>query len=102
MLEIVPKYADQVTATFDVLVTSAVNCVDAPEATVTIVGVTVTATAAFTVSVKDLDEVSLGDDESVTSMVMVNEPLCEVVPAIDPADWTVIPVGSEPEESVHV
>ena len=45
MLEIVPKEADQVTATFDVLVTRAVNCFDAPEATVAVVGVTVTTTA---------------------------------------------------------
>ena len=44
MLEIVPEEADQVTATFDVLVTTAVNCVDAPETTVAVEGVTVTTT----------------------------------------------------------
>jgi hypothetical protein len=44
VLEIVPKEANQVTATFDVLVTTAVNCVDAPEATVAVAGVTVTTT----------------------------------------------------------
>lgn len=93
---------DQVTATFDVLVTRAVNCVDAPEATVTVVGVMVMATAATTVRVRDLDDVSFGDEESVTRTVKVNEPLCDVVPEIDPDDCTVIPVGSEPEESVHV
>jgi hypothetical protein len=102
VLEIVPEEADQVTATFDVLVTRAVNCVDAPEARVTVEGVTVTATATITVSVKDLDEVCLGEEESVTSTVILNVPVCEVVPEIDPADCTVIPVGSEPDESVHV
>jgi hypothetical protein len=35
-------------------------------------------------------------------MVAVNEPVCEVVPEIDPADCTVIPLGREPEESDHV
>ena len=48
------------------LVTSAVNCVDAPDATVTVVGVMLTATAAMTLSVRDLDEVCLGEEESVT------------------------------------
>lgn len=45
MLEIVPREADQVTATLDVWVTRAVNCVDPPEVTVTVAGVTVTTTA---------------------------------------------------------
>jgi hypothetical protein len=99
VLETVPGEADHVTATFDVLVTTAVNCVDAPEATVAVVGATVTATAAVTVRVKDLDEVCFGDEESVTSTVIAKEPLCEVVPEIDPADCIVIPVGREPEES---
>jgi hypothetical protein len=98
----VPNEADQVTATFDVLVTDAVNCVDAPEITVALVGAMVIATAAMTVRVRDFDEVSFGDEESVTSMVAVNEPVCEVVPETDPADCTVIPLGSEPEESDHV
>lgn len=84
------------------LVTDAVNCVDAPEVTVAVVGVMVIATAAMTVRVRDFDDVSFGDEESVTSIVAVNEPVCEVVPAIDPADCTVIPLGSEPEESVQV
>ncbi len=79
------------------LVTNAVNCVDAPDATVTAVGVTLTATAAATVRVKVLDEVCLGEEESVTWIVMLNEPVCEVVPEIVPADCTAIPVGSEPE-----
>jgi hypothetical protein len=83
-------------------VTDAVNCVDAPEVTVALVGVMVIATAAMTVRVRDFDDVSFGDEESVTSIVAVNEPVCEVVPAIDPADCTVIPLGSEPEESVQV
>jgi len=83
-------------------VTDAVNCVDAPEVTVAVVGVMVIATAAMTVRVRDFDDVSFGDEESVTSIVAVNEPVCEVVPAIDPADCTVIPLGSEPEESVQV
>jgi hypothetical protein len=34
--------------------------------------------------------------------VILNEPVCEVVPEIDPEDCRVIPVGREPEESVHV
>jgi hypothetical protein len=98
----VPKEADHVTATFDVLVTVAVICVDAPEITVALVGAMVTATAAFTVRVRDLYDVCFGEEESVTAIVAVNEPLCDVVPAIDPADCTVIPLGSEPEESVQV
>jgi len=52
--------------------------------------------------VRDFDEVSFGDEESVTSMVAVKEPVCEVVPEIDPADSTVIPLGRDPEESVQV
>ena len=44
----------------------------------------------------------MGDEESVTLMVIVKEPLCEVVPEIDPADCTEIPLGREPEESVQV
>ena len=86
----------------DVLLTRAVNAVDAPEATLAVVGVMVIATAAFTGRVRDFDEVSFGDEESVTSMVAVNEPVCEVVPEIDPADCTAIPLGSVPEESDHV
>jgi hypothetical protein len=101
-VETVPGEADQVTATLDVLLTKAVNAVDAPEATLAVVGVMVIATAAFTVRVRDFDEVSFGDEESVTSMVAVNEPVCEVVPEIDPADCTAIPLGSVPEESDHV
>jgi hypothetical protein len=62
----------------------------------------VTATAATTVSDRDFVEVSFGDEESVTSTVALNVPVCEVVPEIDPADCTEIPVGSEPEESVQV
>ena len=85
-----------------VLLTKAVNSVDMPEATLAVVGVMVTATAAFTVRVRDFDEVSFGDEESVTSMVAVKEPVCEVVPEIDPADSTVIPLGRDPEESVQV
>jgi hypothetical protein len=34
--------------------------------------------------------------------VILNVPLCVVVPEIDPADCTVIPEGSEPEERVQV
>jgi hypothetical protein len=101
-LEMVPKEADHVTATFDVFVTDAVNCVDAPEVSVADVGVMVIATPAMTVRVRDFDDVSFGEEESLTSMVAVNDPVCEVVPEIDPADCTVIPVGSEPEESVQV
>ena len=96
-----PGEADQVTATFDVLLTSAVNCSVPPEAIVAIVGVMVTSTLA-TVRVKDLDEVSFGDEESVTLTVAVNSPVCEVVPESDPDDCKVIPVGSDPEESDHV
>jgi hypothetical protein len=56
---------------------------------------------AATVRVKDWDEVSLGEEESLTSMVILNEPVCEVVPESDPAGCTVIPVGSVPDESVQ-
>jgi|HubBroStandDraft_4_1064222.scaffolds.fasta_scaffold579560_3 hypothetical protein len=98
----VPAEANQVTPRFDVLMTTAVNCVDAPDATVMLVGVTLTATAASTVRVNDFDEVCLGEEESVTLTVKVNEPVFEVVPEIDPADCRVIPLGREPEESVHV
>ena len=84
------------------LVTRAVNCVDVPEATVMVVGVTVTATAGFTVRVKDWNEVCLGEEESLTSTVILNWPVCDGVPEIDPADCTMIPLGSEPEESVQV
>jgi hypothetical protein len=55
-----------------------------------------------TVRVKDLDAVSFDEEESVTSTVILNWPVCEVVPESDPADFTVNPVGSEPEESVQV
>ena len=51
LLEIVPGEADQVTATLDVFVTRAVNCVDMPEATVAVAGVTTTATLAPFVTV---------------------------------------------------
>jgi hypothetical protein len=33
---------------------------------------------------------------------MLKEPVCEVVPEIAPDDCTVMPEGSEPEESVQV
>jgi hypothetical protein len=66
VFEIVPGDADQVTATFDVLVTVAVNCVDAPETKVIVEGLTVTDTGAITVRVKDLDEVCFGEEESET------------------------------------
>jgi hypothetical protein len=82
----VPNDADHVTATSEVLVTVAVNCVDAPEVRVAVVGEMVIATAASTVRVRGLYEVCFGDEESVTAMVAVYEPDCEVVPAIDPAD----------------
>ena len=62
---------------------------------------TVTATGAITVRVRDLNDVCLGEEESVTSTVKLNVPFCEAVPEIDPADCTVIPLGSEPEESVQ-
>lgn len=55
-----------------------------------------------TVRVNAFEEVSCGEEESPTSTVMLKEPVCEVVPEIDPADCTVMPVGNEPEESVHV
>lgn len=51
MLETVPEDANQVTAMLDVLVTRAVNWVDAPEATVAVVGVTVTTTLGVLVTV---------------------------------------------------
>ncbi len=97
----VPKDADHVTATFDVLVTDAENWVDAPEVTFAVVGVMVIATAAITVRVRDLYDVCFGDDESVTSTVAVNVPDCDVVPEIVPDDCTVIPEGSEPEERLQ-
>jgi len=100
--DIFPGEADQVTATLDVLVTNAVNCSVPPEATVAVAGVTVTATGAITVRVKDLEEVCFGEEESVTSTVILNWPVCDVVPESHPADCTAIPVGSEPEESVQV
>lgn len=102
MLETFPEEVNQVTPTFDELVTTAVNCVDAPDATVMLVGVMLTATAAMTVRVKDFDEVCLGEEESVALTVILNEPVFEVVPEIDPDDCKVIPVGREPDESVHV
>lgn len=101
-LDIVPKEADQVTAAFDALLTNAVNCSVPPEATVAVVGVTVTATGATTVRVNGCVDVCFGEAESMTSTVILNWPVCEVVPETDPADWTVIPLGSEPEKSVHV
>ena len=45
MLEIEPKEADQVTATFEVLITRAVNCWVPADATVVVAGETVTCTA---------------------------------------------------------
>ncbi len=55
-----------------------------------------------TVRVNGLDELCLDDEESVTSTVILNEPVCEVVPEIDPADCNVIPVGSGPEDRVQM
>jgi hypothetical protein len=85
-----------------VLVTVAVNCVDAPETRVMVEGLTVTDTGAITVRVKDLDEVCFGEEESETCTVILNWPLCEVVPESNPDDCKVIPVGSEPEVIVQV
>lgn len=56
----------------------------------------------LTVRVKGSDEVCRGDEESVTSTVMLNWPVCDVVPESNPTDCKVIPAGSEPEVSVHV
>jgi hypothetical protein len=51
VLETVPEEANQVTARLDVLVTRAVNWVDAPEGTVAVVGVMVTITLGALVTV---------------------------------------------------
>jgi hypothetical protein len=102
VVETVPGEALHVTATLGVLLTSAVKSVDVLEATLAVVGVMLIATAAFTVRVRDCVEVCLGEEESVTSMAKLNVPLCEVVPEIDPADCTAIPLGNEPEASDQV
>ena len=73
MLEIVPGDADHVTATFEVLLTKAVNCKDPADGTVGVDGVTVTATVEpLTVSAKDLVAVCFGEEESDTWTVKLN------------------------------
>ena len=62
----VPKEADHVTATFEVLVTSAVNCVDAPEATVAVAGVMVTATTGAAATVIANASPKAKSEESLT------------------------------------
>jgi hypothetical protein len=66
LLEIVPGEADQVTATFDVFDTRAVNCSVPPEDTVAVAGMTVTDTAAATVKDRDVEDVCFGEEESAT------------------------------------
>ena len=61
------------TATFEVLLTKAVNCCDPADGTVAVAGVTVTAIVkAPTVKVKDLVAVCFGEEESETWTVKVN------------------------------
>jgi hypothetical protein len=56
----------------------------------------------LTVSVKDCEAVSCGEEESDAFTVKVNCPACVVVPESDPLDCNVIPVGSVPEVSVQL
>ena len=73
MFEIVPGDADHVTATFEVLLTKAVNCCDPADGTVAVAGVTVTATVRLpTVSAKALIAVCFGEEESDTWTVKLN------------------------------
>ena len=94
-----PRDADQVTATFDVLLTSAVNCNVPLEATVVIDGLTVTVTGGglLTVSVRVWLAVLLGEEESIAWTVKLNCPDCDVVPEIVPLLCRLKPDGSVPE-----
>ena len=88
-LEIVPPFAVQVTAVFEVLLTLAVNCWLAPESRLDELGETVTATPVdgFTVTIARAYLVGSATLVAVTVAVAVvetlravNNPLLEIVP----------------------
>jgi hypothetical protein len=56
----------------------------------------------FTVSVKEPEAVSFGEDESDTCTLKLNWPDLPGVPESDPADCNVIPEGSAPLVSVQL
>ena len=61
-------------------------------------GLTATRTVeVWTVSVRDWLAVLLGEEESATWTVMLNCPVCVVVPESNPLLCRVMPVGSVPE-----
>ena len=101
VFEIVPGEADQVTATFDVLLTRAVNCAVAAEDTVAVAGVTVTATLAAFDTVTWNEFLPACELESVAETAKLKDPVWlgvpEMVPVVSPRSR---PEGSWPDATV--
>src|SRR3954464_10855059 len=103
VLLIVPTVADQVTATFDVFETSAVNCSLAEEPIVTTGGVTVTPTAVEVATVSWNVCVPVTPPASMTCTSKLNVPLLLGVPAMVPElALRVTPGGRVPDMRLKV
>jgi hypothetical protein len=103
LLLIVPVEAAQVTATFDVLVTEAVNCSVPDEVTLTLAGVTVTPTEVAFDTDKLNALVPVRPVESTACTVNAKEPELCGVPEIVPVEVRINrPVGKFPEVTLKV
>jgi hypothetical protein len=99
-LEIAPCVALQLTAVFDALLTSAFSCVDPPDCTDTVAGVTVTATAALAAFDTPICNGWSFDTplESTTETAKLKLPLALGVPETTPVlSPSTMPGGSWPD-----